>query len=242
MRFVRLVVAASLTILASATAAFAAPAVATSNVNLRSGPGTNYAVVGALRTGQNVDVVECQDSWCFIDVGGRSGWASSAYLQRSNNGGPSRPQPSQPSFPGQPVPSDPSLNFGITIGPDGKPSVNFGINQPQVQPPRPGPGPGPGPQPPRPPRPQPVPPPVAEACFYAEPNFRGASFCLEEGESMARLPRNWNDRIRSVEVLGGATVDICGDENFYGVCQTLESSRSRIANQLDRRISSVEVY
>ncbi|SHF66174.1 SH3 domain-containing protein [Devosia limi] len=234
MRLFRLVVAAGLTILAGATAAFAAPATATSNVNLRSGPGTNYAVVGTLRTGQNVEVIECQDSWCFIEDGNRSGWASSAYLQRFNSGGPSRPQP------GQPVPSDPSLNFGITIGPDGKPSINFGINQPQVQPPRP--GPGPGPRPPRPPRPQPVPPPVAEACFYAEPNYRGASFCLEEGESMARLPRNWNDRIRSVEVLGGATVDICGDANFYGVCQTLESSRSRLANQLDRRISSLEVY
>ncbi|OYX01968.1 MAG: hypothetical protein B7Z15_19235, partial [Rhizobiales bacterium 32-66-8] len=35
-------------------AAYAAPGVLTSNVNVRSGPGTNYAVVDTVRRGQQV--------------------------------------------------------------------------------------------------------------------------------------------------------------------------------------------
>src|SRR5690606_1582996 len=47
-------------------AANAAPGTATNTVNVRSGPGTGYAVVDALRRGERVDVQRCQGSWCYV--------------------------------------------------------------------------------------------------------------------------------------------------------------------------------
>ncbi|WP_332699598.1 peptidase inhibitor family I36 protein [Devosia sp.] len=116
--------------------------------------------------------------------------------------------------------------------------------QPQPQPqPQPNPG-WPWPQPlPQPPRP--APPPVFDdvpgACFYSERNFRGSSFCVDEGESFARL-RNWNNAIRSVEVFGGVRVDLCSDSNYRGNCVTLRRDTSRLPSELDRKASSIDVY
>ena len=48
-------------------AAYAQPGTITTNVNVRSGPGTNYGVVDTVRRGTPVDVRQCQGSWCYID-------------------------------------------------------------------------------------------------------------------------------------------------------------------------------
>lgn len=113
--------------------------------------------------------------------------------------------------------------------------------QPLPQPPvNPG-WPWPHPQP----QPQPQPPPVFEdsagACFYSERNFRGSSFCVDEGDSYSRL-RNWDNKIRSVEVFGGARVDLCTDSNYRGSCVTLRRDASRLPTQIDRKASSIDVY
>lgn len=100
-------------------AAYAAPGVLTSNVNVRSGPGTNYAVVDTVRRGQQVDVQQCQGSWCFIAKPGPDGWVSASYLS---------------SGAGAPVnPTQPGISFGF--GPGG-PSINIGVGN-QAPPPPP---------------------------------------------------------------------------------------------------------
>lgn len=79
---------AALAVLATAGAAFAAPAIATGNVNVRSGPGTGYGVVDALRRGERVDIQYCRGSWCFVEKRGPDGWVSANYLaQGGGNGG-----------------------------------------------------------------------------------------------------------------------------------------------------------
>lgn len=122
------------------------------------------------------------------------------------------------------------------------------IAQPQPQPqPQPTPvqpqpvWPWPEPEQPRPPRPQPPVYQDAGACFFSERNFRGSSFCVDAGDSFSRL-RNWNDTIRSVQVFGGARVDLCSDTDFYGNCATLRADTRRLPSALDRRASSLEVY
>jgi len=65
---------------AGATAASAATAYASSTVNVRSGPGTGYAVVGVLRPGQRVDIDYCRGSWCVIQQRGPDGWVNANYL------------------------------------------------------------------------------------------------------------------------------------------------------------------
>jgi len=98
-------------------AAYAAPGVVTGNVNVRTGPGTSYAVVDVATRGSQVDVQRCQGSWCYVTRPGPDGWVSASYLSAS----------------GRPVnPSQPGLSFGFTIGgPDG-PQISIGVgNQPR---------------------------------------------------------------------------------------------------------------
>ncbi|WP_152558359.1 SH3 domain-containing protein, partial [Devosia sp. LC5] len=130
-------------------AAQAAPGTITTNVNVRQGPGTNYAVVDVARAGTRVDVQRCQGSWCYIAKAGPDGWVSARYLTAG----------------GRPVnPNQPGLSFGFTIGgPDG--SISIGIGQPNP------------PRLPRPPLIQP-PPFYPQVCFFDRPRMRGERFCL----------------------------------------------------------------
>lgn len=50
---------------------------ATSNLRVRSGPGTNYAQVGSLSAGQTVQAVSSQGSWVQLSNGG---WVNANYL------------------------------------------------------------------------------------------------------------------------------------------------------------------
>lgn len=79
----------SVMLVGMAGAALAAPAVATSNVNVRSGPGTNYQAVDTLRRGERVDVEGCRAGWCYIDGRGAEGWVSWQYLAETSR--PTRP-------------------------------------------------------------------------------------------------------------------------------------------------------
>ena len=65
----------------TAGVAMAAPAIATTNLNVRSGPGTGYSVVDALPAGERVNVIGCSAGWCEISMGADgSGFASASYL------------------------------------------------------------------------------------------------------------------------------------------------------------------
>src|SRR5581483_11919051 len=75
-------------LLLSTGIAAAAPATAESDVNVRSGPGPGYPVVGVLRAGETVDVAGCTGSWCRVRAPSGSGFASRNYLALAG-GGPS---------------------------------------------------------------------------------------------------------------------------------------------------------
>lgn len=77
------IVAACIAVLSSLVAVSAPQAATTtalSTVNVRSGPGTNYSLLGNLVGGQVVNVIRCQDNWCLIDSVGPDGWVSAEYL------------------------------------------------------------------------------------------------------------------------------------------------------------------
>lgn len=78
---------AALALMATAGSAFAAPAYATGNVNVRSGPGTGYSQVDVLRRGERVDVQQCRGSWCYVEKRGPDGWVSANYLDRGGRPG-----------------------------------------------------------------------------------------------------------------------------------------------------------
>lgn len=202
-------------------AAQAAPGTVTTNVNVRSGPGTNYSVVNVLQRGTSVDVQQCQSTWCYVQTRGTSGWVSASYL----------------SAQGRPVnPTQPGLSFGFTIGGPNGPQINIGVgNQAQPQPPRP------QPQPPRPnpgPRPPVVEPVAAEVCFFDRTQYRGDSFCLTQGDSTRDL-RNWTDKISSIRNPSGVRVEVCSETNYRN-CRTYTTSASSLGD-FDDYIASVRV-
>ncbi|PWL18120.1 ligand-binding protein SH3 [Falsochrobactrum shanghaiense] len=66
----------------SAGAAQAANAIVTADLNVRTGPGTGYGVIGSIPNRAPLTVHGCSTgySWCQVSYGGLSGWASSRYL------------------------------------------------------------------------------------------------------------------------------------------------------------------
>lgn len=62
------------------TAGAALAAVATSSVNVRTGPGTGYDVVDTLRPGEFVNINGRSGGWCEVSKPGPDGWVSCAYL------------------------------------------------------------------------------------------------------------------------------------------------------------------
>jgi uncharacterized protein YraI len=78
----RTLISAAAALTLSTAAAMAWPATATGNINLRAGPGTGHPAIGTLRRGEVVDVIGCAGSWCEIDLGRGSGFASASYLAR----------------------------------------------------------------------------------------------------------------------------------------------------------------
>lgn len=104
---------ATLAIIATTAAASAAPAVATGNVNVRTGPGTGYGVIDTLRRGEQVDVQYCRGSWCYVEKRGPDGWVSANYLNYGRPGwddGWNRPPPPPPHWNPPPRPQPPHWN------------------------------------------------------------------------------------------------------------------------------------
>lgn len=208
------------TLLGGIAAAMAAPAVTTGSANVRAGGSTNSPVVTSLPGGATVDATCNSAGWCQVYgtgiYGGVSGWISASLIAFTDSG-PS-PRPPAPGPNPWPQPSQPGS------GPDFSFDFNWGTPQPQR------------------PRPQPPVYQDAGACFFSERNFRGSSFCVSVGDSYERMPRGWNDVVRSVQVFGRARVDLCSDNGFYGNCVTVRSDQSRLPSGIDRRVSSVDVY
>lgn len=160
---------AALMVVVMTAGAFAWEAVATTSVNVRSGPGTQFRVIDVLSRNQVVNVDSCRSGWCYVETNrhGRTGWVSQNYLRQT--GGwqqPPRPQPPvyQPPRPQPPVyqpprPQPPHWNPAPPRPPHWNPN------------PRP---PHWNPAPPRPQPPRPAPPPRGEVCFSGPNGY----FCV----------------------------------------------------------------
>ncbi len=80
----RVLFAAAVATAMGAGAAMAAPAVVTTDLNVRAGQGTNHPIVGVLPEGSVVETRGCGDGWCFIPQLG--GYASASYLSPAGRG------------------------------------------------------------------------------------------------------------------------------------------------------------
>lgn len=217
---------AALGVLLSASAALAAPAVATESASVRSGPGLSFGRVSRLFAGEDVDVTECRSGWCFVNHNGTDGWVDSSILSSPDDFGNAPPPPPRRGRPAPP-PQQPGLNFGFSVGPNG-PDVQFGVdpNQPgrRDRGGRADGGGGRGPQ----------------VCFYRDFDFQGPSVCARPGDSVDALQGDWNDSISSIRVRGGASVDVYEDYDYGGNAYTVERDMGHVTP--NDKISSYEVH
>jgi uncharacterized protein YraI len=109
MRIRHLALAAGVLLL-SAGAASATPALVTGDLNLRTGPGTQYGILTVLPDGVTVNVRGCAAGWCRIAWRGGYGFASSHYLDFG--GGPIYAAPPPPAYYAPP----PVVRFGFSWG------------------------------------------------------------------------------------------------------------------------------
>ena len=82
------VAGAGFAMIALAGPALAIPGYSTAHLNLRTGPGTQYPVVGVMEYNTPADITGCiaDYSWCSITVAGLNGWASAEYLVINQGG------------------------------------------------------------------------------------------------------------------------------------------------------------
>lgn len=233
-----------------------APAVATANVNVRSGPATHNPVVDVLVGGELVTVVECtvDERWCFVDHTGPDGWVRTTYLA----------DPPAGSVADIPYETPPASNAEIYIPPQfgapvyDEPALDGdGVYYEEEFGPEPGRGyePGREPSPGRVPSNEPFPEPgfrignvpdynenFPRVCFYTAPDYAGDEWCVDAGTARNRLDPHWNDQISSILLFGGAQVDICSDPGFLGPCQSIAASRPQLNRVMDDEISSFRTH
>jgi len=73
---------AGIAFVVAAGPALAVPGYSTAHLNLRTGPGTQYPVLGVMEYNTPAEITGClaDYSWCSVSVAGFSGWASAEYL------------------------------------------------------------------------------------------------------------------------------------------------------------------
>ena len=68
-------------------------------LNVRSGPGTNHPVIGALSHGTKITVTDENSSWYKLSFNGKTGYVSKSYTTADGAAGPIQPSPPSQSSP-----------------------------------------------------------------------------------------------------------------------------------------------
>jgi uncharacterized protein YgiM (DUF1202 family) len=80
-----------------------------------------------------------------------------------------------------------------------------------------------------------------EVCFYQQANFKGANFCVEDGDADNSIPGSFNNNIESILVSGGLGVEVCSGNGLGGECFYFTKSQKNLPNQVRNKISSYAV-
>ena len=119
-------------------------------------------------------------------------------------------------------PSGPDIPFSIQIiiGPEG-PFIDFGdifVEEPDE------------------PKPS-----LPEVCFYQQANFKGANFCVEDGDEDNDIPGNFDNNIESILITGGLGVEVCSAVGHGGECFYYTKSQKSLPSSIRNKITSYVV-
>ena len=203
----------------TAGTAFAVEATAKSGVNVRTGPGKDFGIVDQLTAGEVVTITECAPSnFCFVQHDGPDGWVSASFLL---------PVEDEEEVIEEGSGDNPECSFGFNVGPGGPSlSVNCGDE----------------------PLPPPPPPPVpddedeeAGACFYTGNGLSGDELCVGLG-TRNTLNATFNNKISSVQLLGGAKARLCENTNLGEYCRNVNNDTDQLHTSINNKASSLTVY
>lgn len=211
----------------------------TSDLNARSGPGNEYPVLYTIPRNTVLTVIRCTADriWCEAQYGVRTGWSAARYLEAIGTTTIPTPTPTPTPVP-TPTPTPVPTPTPAQPAQPGQPQIGQGalfdyfLNQLFGQP-------TPAPVPTQPVgNARPRTPADNEVCFFKEADFQGDFFCARMGQSDANLAADWNDQISSLRVGASATVQVCGEINFTGWCQTYVDDIARLGANRNDSISS----
>jgi len=82
-----------------------------------------------------------------------------------------------------------------------------------------------------------------EICLFDGENYSGNSICLTSGNVATDLALlGWDDKISSVSVGSGVSVNLCRDRDFASLCALIDQSTPKLQRLLSNSASSWRVY
>ena len=97
-----------------------------SALNMRSGPGSNYGVIGTLRNNDKVEIIKEVDGWYEIKFNGKVGYVSSQYIKIVDNES-SEEKPVEPEKPSVPVNKQGVVKVNSALNMRSGPGSNYGV-------------------------------------------------------------------------------------------------------------------
>ena len=97
-----------------------------SALNMRSGPGSNYGVIGTLRNNDKVEIIKEVDGWYEIKFNGKIGYVSSQYIKIVDNES-SEEKPVEPEKPSVSVNKQGVVKVNSALNMRSGPGSNYGV-------------------------------------------------------------------------------------------------------------------
>ena len=97
-----------------------------SALNMRSGPGSNYGVIGTLRNNDKVEIIKEVDGWYEIKFNGKVGYVSSQYIKIVDNES-SEEKPVEPEKPSVSVNKQGIVKVNSALNMRSGPGSNYGV-------------------------------------------------------------------------------------------------------------------
>ena len=97
-----------------------------SALNMRSGPGSNYGVIGTLRNNDKVEIIKEVDGWYEIKFNGKVGYVSSQYIKIVDNES-SEEKPVEPEKPSVSINKQGIVKVNSALNMRSGPGSNYGV-------------------------------------------------------------------------------------------------------------------
>jgi hypothetical protein len=81
-----------------------------------------------------------------------------------------------------------------------------------------------------------------KVCFFKGNNYTGQMACVNAGTSDAHVPLNWNNKVSSLKVFGGAKVRLFKHYNFTGPHNVFSGNVPVLGAMLNDQASSYQTW